>query len=610
VRRVDDILAALGRRLQSVRYGVSDLAFVAGRAIERLVGSLARGASDFWARLSPESRRRLPLAAGAALLAALLLALVAPDLPCRLPGGESCPPGDDAAELVPADALAYAHVNLDPETEQYRLARASAASAPLLFGQITTRALAQIPGPQGRPPEFGDGIAPWFGGEAAIAVLGAGAGAATQVELLEAGDEEGAARYADSIAAGRVQGEEYRGIEIETDQRGLATASVEGFLAIGRPEALRAVIDVATGAEGAGRLAADATAGELRDELPEQRLADAYLSQDGVVGLAGDRGALGSLAPLASPGASRGAAAALTATEGGFELAVRSELDPERAGSAPGFFAAFPPFDPSLPELLPARSLAYLGFGDPGATVRALVSQASAQAPGIAAGFERLVTSLRREGDVDLERDLLDALGSEAALVVGAPPAAAARPYLELVTAGVDEQRARRALGALQGPLADAVDPGSDLQAPVFGEREIAGVEARSLQVSPTVELTTAVFGGLAVIATDPAALGALATDQDRLADSDLYGRATDELGEDEGSLLGYLDLGALVAIGERLGLAEDPAYVTFAAEFRRLEGFGLAVSSSDEMLSTDARLLLAPPAGDAVAPQSSAPPD
>ena len=52
--------------------------------------------------------------------AAASFGVAVPNLPCQLPGGDSCPPADDAAELVPGDALAYVHANLDPETEQYR----------------------------------------------------------------------------------------------------------------------------------------------------------------------------------------------------------------------------------------------------------------------------------------------------------------------------------------------------------------------------------------------------------------------------------------------------------------------------------------------------------
>ena len=45
--------------------------------------------------------------------------------------------------------------------------------------------------------------------------------------------------------------------------------------------------------------------------------------------------------------------------------------------------------------------------------------------------------------------------------------------------------------------------------------------------------------------------------------------------------------------LGEQLGLAEDPVYATFAGDFRRLEALALAVTEDDELLSTDARLLL-----------------
>ena len=127
------------------------------------------------------------------------------------------------------------HVNLDPETEQYRLARETAAAAPLLSGQITSRALALVPGP-GRPPTgLRRPVAPGSGARRRSRCCGTGATSASRVELLEATDGEAAARYAVSIAAGQVQGEDYRGIEIATDQRGIATASIDGFLAIGRP---------------------------------------------------------------------------------------------------------------------------------------------------------------------------------------------------------------------------------------------------------------------------------------------------------------------------------------------------------------------------------------
>ncbi len=104
-------------------------------------------------------------------------------------------------------------------------------------------------------------------------------------------------------------------------------------------------------------------------------------------------------------------------------------------------------------------------------------------------------------------------------------------------------------------------------------------MQTNTVRVSPTVELTYAVFDGLAAIATDPAGVAAMIEGDGGLADQDRYQRATDGF-PDQVSLQAYLDLDGLVAIGEAAGLAEDPLYATFAGDFRRLEALGLAVST------------------------------
>ncbi len=581
-------------RLKTVRYAVADLAYLVGRALRRLPPAFARAFRGFWGGLTVAARRRLLAAVGAVIVVGLFFALLVPNLPCQFPGGDSCPPDDDAAALVPAAALAYLHANLDPETEEFEAATDRAAAIPLLSEQIASRALAPIPGLAGTGGQFASEVRPWFGGEAAIAVL-SGARAPQPVFLLEAEDADGARMFASGLAGDRPRMEEHGGTEVSVAARGVATAQLEGFLVIGSLKGVDAVIEAADG--DSDSLADDAAATEARDELPEHRFAEAWVSREGVAKLiAGARGQLGTLTPLTEPGATRGVAASLEATDDGYELAIRSLIDPERAEAAPGFFAAFPRFEPGLPELLPDDALGYLGFGDPASTIEALLGQASAEAPGIAAGFEDLVRALRKRGGVDLEGGLLDSLGGEAGVALaprgrGAGGGAANLPYLELVADEVDEDAARRALAALQGPLADA---GSrDVQAPVFDRREIDGVEAHSLRLSPTVELTYAVFGGLVAIATAPDAVAELASGEGGLDDSDLYKRATDGF-DDELSLLGYLDLRSLVATAELLGLAEDPLYATFAADFRRLDALGLELSRTDDELATDVRLLLA----------------
>ena len=60
-----------------------------------------------------------------------------------------------------------------------------------------------------------------------------------------------------------------------------------------------------------------------------------------------------------------------------------------------------------------------------------------------------------------------------------------------------------------------------------------------------------------------------------------------------EVSMLGYLNLGGLIALGEQAGLAANPAYATFAPEIHRLQALGLAVHELRDELSTDARLVV-----------------
>jgi hypothetical protein len=90
-------------RLQDAWYAVEDAALAAGRA----TGDFARGLSDFWFDLSTSIRRGIGLALGG--LGALPFALAAggPGASCQAPGGDTCPPADDAIHLVPEDALAY-----------------------------------------------------------------------------------------------------------------------------------------------------------------------------------------------------------------------------------------------------------------------------------------------------------------------------------------------------------------------------------------------------------------------------------------------------------------------------------------------------------------------
>jgi uncharacterized protein DUF3352 len=587
-------------RLQDAWYAVEDAALAAGRA----TGDFARGLGDFWFDLSTSIRRGIGLALGGLGVLLLLWLLAVPALPCQAPGGDTCPPADDAIHLVPEDALAYVHLNADPGTEQYQEAAKVASRLPSLTDQVIARLLERLPGPQG-PPDFQRDIEPWFGGQAALAIIPTTAGGEA-VELLEASDQAAAQQFADSIAAGTPRATTYRGVQLQVDHRGLATALVGGFLAIGTERGVRDVIGADSGAKGTGSLAGDPDASAARAALPDERLADAYLAKRGIAQLvANSEGALATLGLVINPGASQGAAAALVANDDGLEVQVRSELDPDRTKTHPGFFSAFPAFEPTLAASLPAHSLGYVGFGDPGTTLKSLLGQASVEQPGLAAAVGDLLKRVSDLGAVDLEKDLLPSLGGEGAFALqqapreagadggggnGAILSGAEAPFLEFLAGDVDAERAGKALARLEVPIAEALNPSKGPQAPSSSEHKVGDVTAHTVELSPTVDLTYAIAGSLLVVASDPAGVDQVVRGKGGLDAEDLYVRATGGFPGDL-SMLAYLNLGGLVGLAESSGLAENPAYATFASEVHKLQALGLAIRSSPEELSTDARL-------------------
>ena len=313
------------------------------------------------------------------------------------------------------------------------------------------------------------------------------------------------------------------------------------------------MIDTATGADGAESLADDAAATEVRDELPDQRFAEAWLSADGIddAGRRTTRGPLGDAQRRWSRrGRARGRrrlAERRRTTRSSSRSAARST--PSASEATPGFFAAFPAFEPDAAERLRPDDARLPRHRRPGARRSPRCSsQASAQAPGDRRGLRG--PGRRRcasEADVDLEASCSARSAtrrrSRSSRPPGEPPASTA-PAAAAVPA-VPRRRGRRGRrpgGArrLQGPLADA-SPG---QRPGAGLRRGRGRGCRrrsSLRVSPAVELTYAVFDGLAAVATDPAGIArrspaATAGSTSATSTSD----ATDGF-PDEVSLLAYL---------------------------------------------------------------------
>ena len=232
------------------------------------------------------------------------LALGVPDARCA----GDCAEPDSAIVVVPADALAYAHVDLDRDSDQLADAARIYSELPQISTELGRRLGGLLPAPSGEPPDFAADIAPWFGGEAAVALLPSTRARGEQVEVLEVSDPDGAAEFAaDLAAAGPEQTIEVDGATITVDARGLASAQIAGFLVIGTEQGLRQVAATAAGAGEDDSLASDEAIDNAREALPGDRLADVFLSPDGIAALVDDeRAPLATLAPFVAPSSSEG----------------------------------------------------------------------------------------------------------------------------------------------------------------------------------------------------------------------------------------------------------------------------------------------------------------
>jgi hypothetical protein len=578
---------AVARRLRALRdFGPGSGSWTAW------LRSPGGGASGRWGRLPAIARHRIAAVAIVAAAAALIWFVLIPAAPCELPGGDACPPDDDAIALVPADALAYAHLDVDPESGQYAAAADIAGRVPLL----SRLAIAGLGGAAGIEFDYEHQVEPWGGGEVALAALPAGT-AGERVLMIEAEDEDGAEAFAAELLGPKQSTATEDGVDVALGRQGTAWALADGFLLLGSRAGVTALL---AGRE-EGSLG-DSGGPAVLDRLPADRFAYAYLSPDGARTLLWS----GDLAPLdtfVDAGATEGTAASLSADEDGIDLAIRSDLDPSRAEQSPGLFTALPRFTPTLTGSIGPGSLAYLGLGDPADGLGALFDQARTSSPGLLTAIRRELQQLGRQAGIDVQRDLVPLLGSEAALsvqpvAIGAEPNVpgvtpdAGTPYAALIAAGVDPEAARRSLARLERPVERAA--GGDEREATFETIQLAGVQARTLAVSDAVDLTYAAWDDRLVIATDSLGIEQARSLEAGLDESESFGGLTDDLPDDV-SLIVYLDLDGLLALGEQAGLAVDPAYTTYAADLRALSAAALTVVGGDQEIDTDLRLAVGP---------------
>ena len=276
-------------------------------------------------------------------------------------------------------------------------------------------------------------------------------------------------------------------------------------------------------------------------------------------------------------------AASLRAHDDGVEVNLVSDLDPKLEQRSPTVFASLPQFEPDLADEAGPRALGYIGVGELGPAINKALETAGAGAQGLAGSLRALAQNLQKQAGVDPLKDLLPALGGQAALI--AEPTNAV-PYASLIVDGVDEEKAGDALASLQQPLLRALGTPSG-QEPSFQNRDVDGVSVHSIQVSPSVDLSYAIFDGKLVISTRPEGISQVRASGDDLAGTSAFKDTTDRL-PDKVSALVFLNLDEVVRLAQMAGLAENPLYASLSEDISRVGSLGLAVRGSEDELQSE----------------------
>jgi hypothetical protein len=329
-----------------------------------------------------------------------------------------------------------------------------------------------------------------------------------------------------------------------TRQRGCGALSSEyvgTFLAIGQPESLRLAEQLHAG-KGAS-LADAAGPGKAFGELPADRVADGWVSRDGVRRLLAPQGGLlGAVGTLFDQPALRGAAFGVSAAGDRVRLVVKSQLDPKVARSTA---SGFEKFTPSLADDVPATAMAYLGVSNLApALQRILAAAGTSSAP-----LKPLIGQL--------DEPLKQVFPGEAAIVL---TSAAPAPVLTILAAARDEAATRRALAALPAAVRKS--------------------------------FTTAVWDGKVAVSTDPKGVAAMKAGGDRLTDTGQWTRAVGDHPELVSSLL-FLNFSRLLTLGEQTGLGQSSAYQAAKGDLSKVRAIGAHTSGNDSESTAEISLLI-----------------
>lgn len=572
-----DLRFLLATRLRALGYWLREKAQAAWRWIKQVAAALAY----WWSKRSRTTRMRIFAVAGVAVLYLIIKFLPVPGVPCQISAAKECAPSDDTIAYVPRNALLYAHLTVNSDSHQWELAGDLEDELPN-FTALLQSDTSSIATPAGRAVDLGHEVLPWAKDDLALIGVPGPKKTTAEAYVVGVGDSAKADRFLTSLSpGGKPKQAKVGGDTLSVYSDGVATARSGDQALFGSVLAVRAALAARSGhlprLEGSPQDAA-------RSDLPNVRLAEVYLSPAGISRmLAGRPGSATQLNTFVDYGASTGMAASLRARADGVEVNLVSDLDPKLEQRSPTVFATLPQFEPGLADEAGPRALGYIGVGDLGPALNKALATAGASAQGLAGSLRALAQGLQQQAGVDPLKDLLPALGGQAALI--AEPTGGV-PYASLIVDGVDEKKASAALASLEQPLLRSVGTKGP-QVPSFQSKEIDGVTVHSLQISPSVDLSYGIFDGKLVISTQPEGISQVRSSGDSLAGTSGYQAAVDRL-PDRVSALVFLNLDEVLGLAQQAGLAEDPLYASLSEDISHLQSLGLAVRGSDEQLRSE----------------------
>jgi hypothetical protein len=470
-------------------------------------------------RVQMTRRGRLALAGAIAVVVVAVVAVVA--LAGGGGGGASTPPASAAAKLVPANALVYVHLSTDGNrsaTQDAAKVAAAFPSWPALRDGIVSRLQAPGCDVAAKALKTAD--------EAALAIFDTGGGSrANSLVLVDTGKDHP-----------------------NPKQQGCGTLTstyVGRFLAIGQPESLLLAGKLA---KGQGGSLADAAGPKAQmAKLPADRVADGWLSADGLRRLLAPQGGLlGAAGVLFDQAALKGAAFGVSAHDDQVRLSVQSQLDPKLKASA-NAGSGFKAFTPTLAADVPADAMAYLGVSNLAPALQRLLAAAGSSS----ATLKPLVGQL--------SAPLLKVFPGEAAIVLTSKTPA---PVLTLLAATKDEAATRRALAQLPAAVRKS--------------------------------FSTAVWDGKVAVSTDASGIAAVKAGGKHLADTENFKKAVGNHPESVSSLL-FLDFSRLLTLGEATGLSGSSAYKAAKADLQKVRAIGAATSGKSSESTAEISLLLTP---------------